>query len=372
MIYVASLKIDNDEIIKGNRCVTSPKELYECITEKDTTEIRILKEFFDEFFTPSGLADFIKNVNMLNSSIHIVTDFKWEKSEEVAVRQIRSLATVEEFIFALESQPKDTIDLLHMLCDSYLDVYNETLSANNKVSSLHMQNSRLIKEIEEAAVTNNRLMEDKLKAETKLHQLVSRINFSYGKNIDENTMFQIDGCRYDKVLYIKEITRVHYTDTFIYYLQEILKTLYGVPARILVIEPYYAYDRLRLYHGLKPHWNLRYQDVYESDIFMAGFQPKLARDIMQNSSAYNYLIILDRGGVKDPHIVNDKVEVLWTVSDMKDAPKGLDPTRIITYSGNHLIIDYVKDFDKLSAEAKISAYSSMPIMKEVIELIERR
>ena len=148
MIYVASLKVDNDEIIKGNRCVTSPKELYVCITERDTTEIRILREFYDEYFTPSGLSDFINNVKGLNPAIHIVTDFKWEKSIETAVKQLRHTYTVEEMIYALESAPRDTMSLIHKLCDSYLNVYNETLSANNRVSSMHMQNSRLIKQLE--------------------------------------------------------------------------------------------------------------------------------------------------------------------------------------------------------------------------------
>ena len=373
MIYVASLKINNDEIIDGNRCVTSPKELYECITYKDTTEIRILKEFYEEYFTPSGLTDFINNVRSLNPAINIVTEFKWEKSIETSVRQLRHLYSVEEMIFALESQPRDTIKLIHKLCDSYLDVYSDTLSANNRVSSLHMQNSQLLKQLEEEKGANERLMSEKLIAETKLHQLISRINFSYNKNINEGTMTQIDSCRYDKVLYIKEITRVHYTDTFIYYLQEILKTLYGVPARVLVIESYYAYDKIKLYPSLKPHWNLSYKDVYESDIFMAGFQPKLARDILQNSSAYNYLIVLDRGGAAKPHMTNDKVEVIYTVSDRKDIPEGIDPSRILTYSGsNHLIIDYIEDFDELSVEGKIAAYSSMPIMKGIIELMERK
>lgn len=217
------------------------------------------------------------------------------------------------------------------------------------------------------------MLEEKNELEAKLHQLISRINYSYGKQVDEDKMLQIEGCRYDKVLYIKEITRVHYTDTFIYYLQEILKTLYGVPARVLVIEAYYAYDRLKLYPSLKPHWNLTYRDVYESDIYMAGFQPKLARDIMQNSSAYNYLIILDRGGAGYQHILNEKIETLYTVSDPKDFPKDVDPSRIITYRGDtHLIIDYIPDFDKLPSERKISEYSSMPAMQAVIELMERR
>lgn len=372
MIYVASLEIDNKELIKGNRCVTSPKELYECIIQKDTTEIIFRENFYNAFFTPSGLADFINNVHELNPNIRITTEFQMGRDLEASVKHLRSLASLPEFIFALETQPEETVKLIHTLCDDFLGTYNETLVANNRVSSLHMQNSKLLRERAEQQANYEKLMADKNDTMTKLHQLISRINYSYEKNVDENTMLEVDGCKFDKVLYIKEITRVHYTDTFIYYLQEILRTLYGVPARLLVIEPYYAYERARLYPSLKKHWELKYADVYESDIYMAGFQPMLGRDIMQNSSAYNYLIVLDRDGLAKPHFIHEKVEVLYTCSDLKDIPEGIDPTRIITYNGEHLSIDYIQDFDKMTAEQKIAAYSSMPMMKAVIDLMERR
>ena len=372
MIYVASLAIDNSEIIKGNRCITSPKDLHEAIIQNDTTEIIIRKEFYETFFTPSGLADFISNLKGLNPNIRVTTEFSTGRNLEASVKHLRSLTSLPEFIYTLENQPEETVKLIHTLCDEFLGTYNETLIANSRVSSLHMQNSKLLKEISEQRAANAQLTDEKNVLMTKLHQLISRINYSYNKNVDEATMLEVDGCRYDKVLYIKEITRVHYTDTFIYYLQEILKTLYGVPARVLVIEPYYAYNRAKMYPSLKPHWDLKYIDVYESDIFMAGFQPELAKDIMQNSSAYNYLIVLDRDGLANPHLINDKVEVLYTVSDLKDLPAGIDPTRVITYNGEHLAIDYIKGFNKMSSEEKISAYSSMPMMKAVIDLMERR
>lgn len=372
MIYVASSVVDNDEIIKGNRCVTSPKELYECIIQNDTTEIIIREDFYKAFFTPSGLTDFISNLKGLNPSIRVTTEFPIGRNIEQSVRHLKSLKSLPELIYVLETQPEETIKLINTLCDDFLGTYNETLVANNRVSSLHMQNSKLLRQLAEQQDNYEQLMSERNEAVTKLHQLISRINYSYDKNVDEATMLEIDGCKYDKVLYIKEITRVHYTDTFIYYLQEILRTLYGVPARVLVIEPYYAYHRARLYPELKKHWELKYADVYESDIFMAGFQPELAKDIMQNSSAYNYLIVLDRDGLEKPHLVHEKVEVLYTCSDLKDLPTGIDPTRVITYNGEHLAIDYIPDFDKLTSEQKIASYSSMPMMKAVIELMERR
>ena len=372
MIYVASLEVNNDELIKGNRCCTSPKDLFEAIIQNDTTEIRIQREFYEKFYTPSGLADFIKNVHELNPSIRIITDFQLPRDEETSVKRLRNLDNVNELVYAIETQPEETISLIKMLCDNYLGIYNETLIANNRVSSLHMQNSRLLKEIDERKKRYDEVVNERNDSNTRLHQLISRINYSYDKHIDGDMLLSVDGCKYDKVLYIKEVTRVHYTDTFVYYLQEILKTLYGVPARLLVIEPYYAYERARLYPGLKPHWDLSYRDVYEGDVFMAGFQPNLARDIMQNGSAFNYLIVVDRGGYAKPHLVHEKVEVLWEASRVEDLPEGIDNSRVITYEPGHLSIDYIDNFDNLSAEDKIHHYSSMPMMHSVIELMERR
>ena len=372
MIYVASLEVNNDELIKGNRCCTSPKDLYAAIIQRDTTEIRIHKEFYEKFFTPSGLADFIKNVRELNSAIRITTDFPVARDEEASVKHLRSLNSIPELIYVLEAQPEETVKLIHMLCDNYLGAYNEMLVANNRVSSLNMQNSQLLRDLSDLKDRYEKIVSEKNDVSGRLHQLISRINYSYDKNIDGDMLLKADGCKYDKVLYIKEITRVHYTDTFVYYLQEILKTLYGVPARLLVIEPFYSYERARLYPALKPHWELSYRDVYEGDIFMAGFQPNIAKDVMQNGSAYNYLIVLDRGGYANPHLVHERVEVLWEVSRLEDLPDGIDPTRVISYDPEHLMIDHIDGFDHMSAEDKIHHYSSMSIMHSVIELMERR
>ena len=61
---------------------------------------------------------------------------------------------------------------------------------------------------------------------------------------------------YDKVIYIKEITRVQYIDTLVYYLKEILRVLYSMPTRLVVIESYYGSGCPRLYPKLTPHYAL--------------------------------------------------------------------------------------------------------------------
>ena len=175
---------------------------------------------------------------------------------------------------------------------------------------------------------------------------------------------------YNHILYIKELSRVHYTDTLVYYLQEILKTLYGVPVRTVVIEPYYSYGREAMYPDLAPHWKLKYEDVYGGNIFMAGYQPKLMKDILQNANHVNYLIVLDRAGYRYPHIDCPNTTVVYTASDLTDVPPEIDIDKVISYSDRSMYIPYIEDFDKLSPEDKIQKYSSMDVTKELINYLE--
>ena len=69
MIYEARLSTDNDVIIKGNRCITTPQELYQVLLYKDTSEVRISREFAEAFFTPSGLGDFAQNAHTVNQGV---------------------------------------------------------------------------------------------------------------------------------------------------------------------------------------------------------------------------------------------------------------------------------------------------------------
>lgn len=64
------------------------------------------------------------------------------------------------------------------------------------------------------------------------------------------------------ILYIKERTHIHYADTFLYYLKETLRTLYGVPARKIVIGPYYSHGGIKLYEGMQSSFNLSYSQLY--------------------------------------------------------------------------------------------------------------
>ena len=372
MRYVASKTFDSNVVIDGSHCVTSMKDLYSCIIEKDATELEIRKDFAEEFFTPASLAEFVKNARSVNPVLNITTDANTQNFMVEQVKKLSSIRDTAEFIYVLEKNPKDVFSLISELTNFYMSAYSETLEANNKVSTQHLKIATLQRQLSESKKSYDDLMSRYHEAEERLHILVSRINYQYGHNINMDTLLDATGNRYDKILYIKEVTRVHYMDTFIYYLQELMRTLYSVPCRLCVMEPFYAYDNVRLYQDLKPSWDLTAEDVYSSDIFMAGYQPTLMQDILKNSSNIRYLIVLDRAGGSQIHIHGDNVETFYCVSDDKDMAEFEDKSRIISYSTQTSNIPHVVGFDSKTNEEKMGAYSSMPLMQKVIDIMEER
>lgn len=373
MKYVACKTFDTNVVINGDHCVTTMKDVYSCVIEKDATELEIRDDFAKEYFTPASLADFIKNTKKMNPNLQIITN---ATATNFMVEQVKKLAEIKntaELIYVLEKNPKDVFSLIKELSDFYTSAYSETLEANNKVSTQHLKIASLQRQLEEKDKAYKELLDREKEAERNLHILVSRINYQYGNNVNMDRLLDAYGNRYDKILYIKEISRVHYTDTFIYYLQEILRTLYNVPCRLCVMEPFYAYDNIRLYKDLVPSWDMSAEDVYSSDIYMAGYQPKLMEDILKNSSNIRYLVILDRVGGSRVHVHGENVETFYCVSDDKDiTDESIDKSRIISYSTKTSNISHIVGFDEKTNEEKMGAYSSMPLMQKVINVMEER
>jgi hypothetical protein len=372
MKYVAAKEFDSSVVINGAYCVTSMKDLYSCIIEKDATELEIRKDFAEEFFTPASLAEFVKNVKEINPTLQVTTSVTTQNFLTEQVQKLSDIKDTSEFIYVLEKNPNDVFSLIKELTDFYMGAYSETLEANNKVSTQHLKIASLQRQLAEKQSAYDDLLKREQEVESRLHILISRINYQYGHNINMDTLLDAAGNRYDKVLYIKEVSRVHYTDTFIYYLQEIMRTLYSVPCRLCVMEPFYAYDNIRLYKDLKPSWDLTAEDVYSSDVFMAGYQPTLVQDILKNPSNIRYLIFLDRAGGSQVHITGDNVETYYCVSDEKDMEDFEDKSRIISYSTETSNIPHIPGFDQKTNEEKMGAYSSMPLMQRVIDVMEER
>ena len=207
--------------------------------------------------------------------------------------------------------------------------------------------------------------------ENRLDVIKNRINNSYAVGYDVDNVFEVGNHKFDRVLYIKEFTRVQYTDTLIYSLKEILKIVHNMPARVIVMEPFYAGGKVQQYDWLKPHYSLTHQDILSGDILMLGLQKKVMEDILKNASNVSFLIVLDRTGSSEPYITGNNVINLYTVSDLADLPAGINLSYVISYDDRTLTIPYMEDFDKADSSKRLTAYSSLEITKAIISLLVR-
>lgn len=370
MKYVAVTEVQNDILIHGDECVTCLEELYKALADVNCTEIQITKEFADKFFTYTALCDFVENCSTVAPNVAIVVEDTSYSDMAGAVKSLAQYTSEYEFSYALSENPTKVLATIQDLCKYYFETRDEATVANNRLSNVVMQLEQAAQEKEALRGDYEKLAETHNDTVSRLHALVNRVNYRFEKSVEPDSMFVVKDNQYKCILYIKEITRVHYLDTMIYYLQEILKTLYNVPVRTVAIEPYYSYGREVLYDGYTPHWKLTYQDVYSGNIFMAGFQPKLMKDILLNSNHVHYLIVVDRGGYMVPHVEGNNVSVVYTASDLKDVNEEVPKSKLISYSEDTLNIPYIDGFEDLSLEERIQKYSSMPVIKTLINILE--
>lgn len=374
MMYLASLVEETRDKVDGYKFIHTKSELDKIVVDNlSSNKVVIRQDFAHEYFTPTGLVDYIENVRRINYNLIIEVDIQDEVlTRDIMVNKISECRNLSELIMLQGAHEKEFMDTLRYLIDRNNSDFRQMLAYSNQVSRLQAIIEGLQAELEEKEYAIQLESANKLSYQSKFHALISRINYQYNVGVDKNKLFQVDKNSYDKILYIKEISRVQYTDTLVYYLKEIMKTLYAMPTRILVIEGYYAEGKIPLYPNLVPHHNLIERDVIKGDILMLGMQPNIMQDILKNSSNISILIILDRGGYSVPHVVGSNVEVMYTVSDLKDVPQGVPLGRVISYDNTTQFIKYIKDFDKMDTSARISEYSSMSIVKNIISMLERK
>ena len=374
MTYLASLTEEMADKVQGYYPIKTKEDLdiVVCNNRQNNTVI-IRRDFATKYFTPSGLQQYIENVKAFNRNVDIKLD---EKSLVMTMpRMISKLAEIndpEEYSDLLCTYPKEFLDAMKFLLRDESMHQKELLNASGNVSRLQAIIDEYANDKADLAHKLNVEQENKFFVQTKLSTLVNRINFQYNADVDEKTMFVQNEHKYDKILYFKEITRVQYMDSFIYYLKEILKVLYSMPARLLVIEGYYASGKERLYPGLVPHHKLTEEDVLSNDVLMLGMQPKLMHDILQNPSNISILIVLDRAGFISPHIRGKNIEYFYTASDRSDIPDNVPNSRIISYKDDTLFIPMIDGYDKLDDGQRISKYSSLEIVKNIISMVEGR
>lgn len=371
MIYLASLGEEIDDKLSRYTIVHTREDVAKIICDDAHANTIIFRsDFITKYFTPTGFQQYIDGARQMNPSLIINVDDKIEfNSVDVMTRKIHNARSIDDVILLMNRYPKEFLDTLHNITGDIEDKNQKFLSNSTQISQLQNQINSLVDEKEDIKIKLGLKTAENESIRSRLDVLVSRINYQYGLNYNADKTFTTDGHSYDKVLYIKEITRVQYVDTFLHYLQEILRVVYGMPTRVVVIESYYADSKVMQYPHYKPHYDLTQEDVLSGDVLMLGMQPKLMNDILRNASNVSFLIILDRAGYSEPHVTGDNVEYLFTVSDLKDCPGEIDRMRTISYSPDTLSIPFIDGFGKMDSSQQMSAYSSFPIMKSIIDLI---
>lgn len=374
MIYLASLDEGIDDKLNRYVIVHTREAVAEVVIDNTHANTIIFrKDFISKYYTPSGFEEFMLSARKVNPNLIIKMEEDLDMINfDKMTQKINNTKTLEELITLVSYYPNEVYDTIKTITGTIETHKEKFLEYSAQISELQNRNLSLIEEKEELArrLELQQLTDESLKSRHNI--LVSRINYQYGVNYNADKTFVVDENSFDKIIYIKEVTRVQYVDTFIYYLREILKIIYGMPTRTVVIESYYADSKPPLYPDLKPHYELNHEDILSGNILMLGMQPKIMTDVLKNASNISFLIVLDRAGYSEPHIIGDNVEYFFTVSDLNDLPDTIDKTRVISYDDGTLSIPFIDRFDELDSSNKMALYSSFPITKSIIDLLNTK
>ena len=374
MEYLCTVNITTEDKLANKNFITTLRDLNIIVADnKANHRVVLRKDFIDTYFPYDQLSEYVNMVGRINPHI-IIESPEYEIGETLNTDMLdllRDNMDKDELQLLLNFKHYDFIETLYKLIKFYDEHKDFELQGASIISGLRETIDRLNDQLADTHDVLAKEIHNKVDYMNRLSVLVNRINYSHNVGIDENMLFRAKGNSYDKVIYIKEITRVQYVDTLIYTLQEILKLLYSMPTRIVVIEGYYATGKVSQYPNLQPHYSLTERDVLLSDILMLGFQPKTFTDIMRNPSNISILIVLDRGGYVSPHLFGDNVEYLFTASDLNDIQDvTIPPSRVISYHEDTLFIPHIKNFNSLSMSEKVQKYSTLNIVKRIVDLLE--
>lgn len=332
MIYVCSLKNDQKAFEEGKIILGSIVEVYKVIPSKETQEIIIKDDFLEKYFTPQEFASFATECRKINRFLEITYNPK----------------------YSLAASVKNQLPAQRKLGNMNLELWE-------------MKNLREREQLEHSK-TKKKLARVSAELDAMVCEMACR--FGRAADVDKYAGIEVTDCSYHKILYIKEITRVHYVDTLLYYLQEIIKWVKMRQTRLLVIEAAYGEGRAALYDNCKAYNELPNEDILDDNIFIAGFHPGIIKNILKNPEKAEYLIVLDRSGFESAFITGNKVELLYTASEAADVQDHEAQKPLISYGPPHLYIPFIKNFKELDSEEQANKYYSMEITKRILELLE--
>lgn len=375
------------------------------------TNIFILTDLFvEKFFTTEDLVEIISEIQKIKPQLDIILlgekynyeiagtyliKEKWDLATHVSNlvgklhQREKSISTNQnnsiyrdfilnskdknDMVMYFLSNPYESMKFLRLLLSEYKNSSMNLDVLSNQIATLALENQSLRNQIQNV----NKYFEETDEKYTKLKSihdsLIMKINSQYSIPYEEEgeAGFTPAILNFKKVLYIKEISPVKYTQTMIYYLQNILNTISNGHTRCIVIEKLGAYYLTPLYPNFIVHNKLNYKDLKNEDILMIGYQKDIMLSILQNTGQHKYLIVWDKTGTNNIFIKNPKVKLLYTFSDIKDNqffdfPK----SNILCYEKSLKHISYIENFENLGIQDKLTKYSSMSIIKDLINALE--
>lgn len=372
MIYVASLKKEVSDRIKGYDFIATLDQLYEVISHtEEINEIKIMRDFRDAFLPGETLNEFVQNTDAFNHNVNIILDDVELTERSRHEKSIALCETPQELLTYLTCNPEACYTVKGLLADkeTYLDkLMEQSSSVNTYLSSIN-----LLKEENEHLKQN--LKEEQWNSaqfKSSLDKLMNNIANQYSIKLKQSSLFRTGKTNFKNTLYIKEVTRVPHVDTLIYMLMELLRLEKQLPVRLVVIEGDFALGKVAQYPTLTPSYSMSVNSILHDNILMLGFQRTLFESILENPANQDSIIILDRSGYREPYLVNKNVEYLFTVSDPADIENSDIPKeRVISRQEYGLQIPEIDDYEYLSNSERLSVYSSMPIIKTLIRLMEK-
>lgn len=279
----------------------------------------------------------------------------------------------DDLLAYVMANPSLSMSFLRELLENYNQNTMETLSLRNKIETLILENSGLADTLDKKDKTIESMEASYNDLFAQHGSLVQKINYQYNIPYDGEgeTGFRQHVTNFDKVLYVKEVSRVKYTDTLLYYVQNIMNTVHKKHTRYVIIEPFGANKTTKLYPNHVPTSRLTHSALRYDDILMVGYQTDIMMSILQNTAKHGFLIILDRSRADYIYIQGEKVRPIYAFSDFADSELlGVPISNVLSYSHRSKYIPHIEGFQNMRAQEKLVAYSELPVLKELITALE--
>lgn len=360
-----------EDKLSGYTLIHSLDDVFKVLLDtKQGHKLIMGEDAVNEYFTPESYLSFIKNAKRINPIITITSSSNIKSTEDFILSKIAMASKPQDVFDIIGGHPREAYIVLKGLAEKVQKAVNDSLIISNRISEMQ---HKIVGLEEEKEYMNNQLS-DALQAKNYFQRMFemlrNRMQHKFLKPIHEDSLNFCISNSYDRVIYIKEISHLSRTYSLIEALQQIILMLYQTPCRICVIEPYGASLRNYQYPKLKPDTELTTKDIMSADILMVGYHPRIMEGIMHNTVGSSFCIVYDRDGSNIEHIQGSNVTTYYTTSNPEEVEMfGLPKRRTITVpTQGCLSIDDIPNYMSKTSSEKLTAYSGMKIVQEILKV----